>query len=161
MENNTTGEIKRAQSKANCFINLYISNTGVLFLYKIANTGKCIHTNLHIQQYSLLSELQDAFEEIVLVISKMFCIYCIVGWGESLTNWLLSNIWRKKVWRINRSTNRLLLVSTNLSLPNHGWFGKLTKLSCYTVYSMISKTSSSSKNSPSKTSHYNASGIIA
>ena len=49
MEKNTTGEIKRAQSK---FINLYIPNTGVLFFYKIANsafTGKCIHTNFHIQ----------------------------------------------------------------------------------------------------------------
>ena len=48
-------------------------------------------------------------------------------------NRLFSSIWRKKVWRINRSANRLLIVSTNLdgfSLVNHGQFAKL---SCYTV----------------------------
>ena len=52
---------------------------------------------------------------------------------ESLANSLFSSIWRKKVWRINRSANRLLIVSTNLdrfSLVNHGRFAKL---SCYTV----------------------------
>ena len=46
------------------------------------------------------------------------------------------SIWRKKNWRINRSANRLLIVSTNLdgfSLANHGWF---TKLSRYTGESL-------------------------
>ena len=40
--------------------------------------------------------------------------------------------WRKKVWRINRSANRLLIVSTTLdgfSLANHGRFTKFAKLS--------------------------------
>ena len=50
------------------------------------------------------------------------------------------SIWRKKVQRINRSANRLLIVSTNLvgfSLVNHGWFAKFTKLSRYTVVQLI------------------------
>ena len=45
----------------------------------------------------------------------------------------------KKVWRINRSANRSLIVSTNLdgfSLTNHGRFTKFAKLSRYTVCSM-------------------------
>ena len=52
--------------------------------------------------------------------------------GESLANWLFSNIWRMNVWRINRSANRLSIVSTKLegfSLANHGWFAKFAKLS--------------------------------
>ena len=52
--------------------------------------------------------------------------------GESLTSWLFSSIWQKKVWRINRSANRLSIVSTKLdgfSLANHGRFAKFTKLS--------------------------------
>ena len=52
--------------------------------------------------------------------------------GESLANWLFSSLWQKKVWWMNRSANRLLIVSTNLdgsSLANHGWFTKFAKLS--------------------------------
>ena len=46
----------------------------------------------------------------------------------------LLSIWRKKVWRINRSANKLLIVSigTNLdgfSLANRGQFVKFAKLS--------------------------------
>ena len=47
-----------------------------------------------------------------------------------------SSTWRKKVWRINSSTNRLLIVSANLdgfSLTNHGRVAKFAKLACYTV----------------------------
>ena len=59
-----------------------------------------------------------------------------VWWGKSLANWLFSSLWSKKVLRINRSANRLLIVSTNLdgfSLANHGRFAKVTKLSpCHT-----------------------------
>ena len=66
-----------------------------------------------------------------------------VWWKESLVNRLFSSIWRKIVRRINRSTNRLLIVSTKLddfSLPNHRQFAKFTqlsptKLSHYTVVS--------------------------
>ena len=70
--------------------------------------------------------------------------------GESLVNWLCSSLWWKKVWRINRSANRLLLVSTNLdgfNLANYGQFTKFAKLSprqtfplygsCYIQYSNI------------------------
>ena len=42
----------------------------------------------------------------------------------------------KKVWQINRSVKRLLIVSTNIngfSLVSHRWFAKFTKLSHYTV----------------------------
>ena len=42
----------------------------------------------------------------------------------------------KKVWRINRSANRLLIVRTNwdnFSLVNHGRFTNFAKLSYYTV----------------------------
>ena len=71
--------------------------------------------------------------------------YCIpysrkVWWGESLANWLFSSIWRKKVWRINRSANRLSIISTKLggfSLANHGWIAKFAKLSRYTVLSLL------------------------
>ena len=52
---------------------------------------------------------------------------------ESLANWLCSSLWWKKVWRINRTANRLFIVSTNLDdfgLANHGWFAKLSR---YTV----------------------------
>ena len=50
--------------------------------------------------------------------------------------WILS-IWRKKVWRINRLANRLLLVRCNnnnnytdgFSLANHGRFAKLSRYS--------------------------------
>ena len=55
-----------------------------------------------------------------------------VWWEESLANWLVSSIWQKKVWRINRSANRLLIISTNLddfSLANHGQFAKYTDVS--------------------------------
>ena len=55
-----------------------------------------------------------------------------VWWEESLANWLVSSIWQKKVWRINRSANRLLIISTNLdgfSLANHGQFTKFTNVS--------------------------------
>ena len=37
--------------------------------------------------------------------------YRIVG---SSANWLFLNIWRKNVWRINRSANRFLIVSTRI-----------------------------------------------
>ena len=42
-----------------------------------------------------------------------------------------------KVWRINRSPNRSLIVSTNLngfSLVNHGRFAKFTKLSPHQTF---------------------------
>ena len=51
---------------------------------------------------------------------------------ENLANWLILSIWRKKVWRINRSANKLLIISTNLdgfSLANHWQFAKFTNLS--------------------------------
>ena len=57
--------------------------------------------------------------------------------GESLVNWLVSSIWWKKVWWIDRSVNRLLIISTNLdgfSLANHGRFAKFAKVSLRTVY---------------------------
>ena len=62
-----------------------------------------------------------------------------VWWGESLANRLFSSIWRKKIWRINRSTNRLSIVCTNLLVwritddsPNSPNFSP-SKLSHYTV----------------------------
>ena len=62
-----------------------------------------------------------------------FPSYRVVGkFGrESLANWLFSTIWQKKIWRINRSANRLLNVSTNFdgfSFANHGRFAKFIKL---------------------------------
>ena len=47
------------------------------------------------------------------------------------------SIWGKKVWQINTSANRLLIVSTNsdgFSLVNHGQCAKFAKPSCYTVF---------------------------
>ena len=60
---------------------------------------------------------------------------------KSLANWLFSSIWQKKVWWINRSANKLLIVSIYLNgfiLANHGQFAKFTKhspakLSRYTI----------------------------
>ena len=54
------------------------------------------------------------------------------GGGENLVNRLVSSIWRKKVWQINRSANRLLIISTNLdgfSLVNHRQFTKFANVS--------------------------------
>ena len=55
-----------------------------------------------------------------------------VLWGERLVNRVVLSIWQKKVWRINRSANRLLIISTNLdgfSLANHGRFAKFANIS--------------------------------
>ena len=73
--------------------------------------------------------------------------------GGSLANQLFSSIWQKKVWRINRSAYRLLIVITNLdgfslanhvqfnldgfSLANHVQFTEFAKLSCYTVLKQV------------------------
>ena len=49
--------------------------------------------------------------------------------GGGLANQLFSSIWQKKVLQINRSSNRLLIVITNLdsfSLANHGLFAKFS-----------------------------------
>ena len=57
--------------------------------------------------------------------------------------WLFSSIWWKKVWRINRSANRLSILSTKLdgfSLANDVQFTKFAKLSpCQTflLYSIM------------------------
>ena len=51
-------------------------------------------------------------------------------------NLFFSSVWRKKVWRINRSAKGLLIVTTTLdgfSLANHERFAKFAKLSRYTV----------------------------
>ena len=62
--------------------------------------------------------------------------------GESLANWLLSSIWRKKVWWINRSANRLLImyVCTHMTINIYlrtlvyiyhsalQWFGNLVTM---------------------------------
>ena len=70
----------------------------------------------------------------------LHCLYTI--WretlaGGTLANWLILSIWRKKVWQINRSANRLLMISTNLdgfSLANHGRFAKFANVSpCQSV----------------------------
>ena len=48
-----------------------------------------------------------------------------------------SSIWRKKVWQINRSANRLSIVSTKLdgfSLANHRRFTKFAKLSPHQTF---------------------------
>ena len=45
-----------------------------------------------------------------------------VWWGECLTNLFFSSVWRKKVWRMNRSAKELFIETTNLdgySLANH------------------------------------------
>ena len=56
-------------------------------------------------------------------------MYCIAGkFGE----FILFKYLTEKVWQINRSVKRLLIVSTNLdgfSLANHERFTKFTKLS--------------------------------
>ena len=47
------------------------------------------------------------------------------------------SLWRKKVWQINRSANRLLIVSTNLdgfSLVNHRQFAKLSPHQTFLLY---------------------------
>ena len=52
--------------------------------------------------------------------------------AECLANLLFLSIWRKKVWRMNGSTNRLSMVGINLdgfSLANRLRFAKFAKLS--------------------------------
>ena len=61
---------------------------------------------------------------------------------ERLVNLLFLSFWQKKVWQINRSAKRLLIISTYLdgfSLANHGGFTTFAKpspakLSRYMVY---------------------------
>ena len=63
-----------------------------------------------------------------------FSIYCIVGKFGELT--LFEHL-AKKVWQINRSANKLLIVSTKLngfSLVNHGRFAKFAKLSPHQTF---------------------------
>ena len=62
--------------------------------------------------------------------------------GGSLANWLLLSIWWKNVWRINRSANRLLIVSTNLdgfSLVKYGWFTKLSSRQTFLLYGTVER----------------------
>ena len=43
-----------------------------------------------------------------------------------------ASVWRKKIWRINRSANRLLIISSNLDgfiLANHRRFTKFANIS--------------------------------
>ena len=66
-------------------------------------------------------------------------IYCIAGkfgrgkvWGIDS-----SRAFGKKVWQINISTNRLLIISTNLdgfSLANHGRFAKCSPCQTFPLY---------------------------
>ena len=52
--------------------------------------------------------------------------------AECFTNLLFSSVWRKKVWRMNRSAKGLSMVTTNLdgfSLAKLRLFTKFAKLS--------------------------------
>ena len=83
----------------------------------------------------LKEELAWATDEQLQVISNI--AYSGKAWqGKSLANWLFSSTWWKKVWRNHRSTNRLLILSTNLdgfSLVDHRQFAKFAKHFHYTV----------------------------
>ena len=60
--------------------------------------------------------------------------------AECLANLLFSSVWRKKVWRINRSAKGLSMVTTNLdgfSLANCRRFAKLSR---YTVLHLLAAT---------------------
>ena len=62
----------------------------------------------------------------------MITNHCIAGKSGGGKVWRIDFFepLQKKVWRINRSDNRLLIVSTNLdgfSLVNHEQFAKFTK----------------------------------
>ena len=74
-----------------------------------------------------------------LSISTYVCTHgCIIPYSgkvwraECLANLLFLSIWRKKVWRMNGSANRLSMVGINLdgfSLANRLRFAKFAKLS--------------------------------
>ena len=66
----------------------------------------------------------------VLLIAAMFVIICVASRKLPYSG----NVSQGKVWQINKSANRLLIVSTNLdgfSLVNQGQFSKFAKLSPY------------------------------
>ena len=66
---------------------------------------------------------------------KQYCIAEKLGGGKFGELILFEHL-VKKVWRINRSANRLLIVCTNVdgfSLANDGQFAKFAKLSRYMV----------------------------
>ena len=72
-------------------------------------------------QYTLIVQLALwwLLESVILYSGKVWWIYSSI-------------VWWKKVWQINRSLNRLLIVSTNLdgfSLLNHSRFSKFAKIS--------------------------------
>ena len=58
------------------------------------------------------------------IFSSLLLLHSGKAWeGETLANLLFLSIWRKKVLQMNRSANRLSIVTTNLddfSLANHG-----------------------------------------
>ena len=69
----------------------------------------------------------------------MIFYYCIEGKFGELTRF---EHWRMKVWQINKSANRLLIVSTNLdgfSLANRELFTKSAKLFPCQTFSLYGK----------------------
>ena len=76
-----------------------------------------------------------------LATGDIYTNYRIVGKFGELT---LFEPLAKEIWRINRSANRIFIVSTNLdgfSLANHRRFAKFAKLSpaklsCYMVHAL-------------------------
>ena len=69
----------------------------------------------------------------MLLVEKFNILYSGKVWrAECLVNLLFSSVWRKKVWRMNRSAKGLSMVTTNLdgfSLVNRRRFAKFAKLS--------------------------------
>ena len=62
--------------------------------------------------------------------------------AECLANLLFSNVWRKKVWRMNRSAIGLSMVTINLdgfSLANRRRFAKFAKLSPRQTFPLYGK----------------------
>ena len=88
---------------------LFRAGIGICVLYENGNIS--IEWQRKLGNTSLLPLVSYVFNTIRLL---KYRIEGKFGRRESLANWLFLSIWQKKVWWINRSPNRLLIVSNNL-----------------------------------------------
>ena len=112
--------------------------TYVTINYKLFQLQTTLEGTISVYIYAWLSKVKlfctytHAKSEIYTQYLCMVFLLANTIWGEILANWLVLSIWWKKIWRINKSANRWLIISTNLdvfSLANHGQFAKFANVS--------------------------------
>jgi len=77
----------------------------------------------------------------------------------SLANLLVLSIWQKKVWWMNRFSQKVIIVCRNLdgfSLVNQGWFTKLSPCQTFPLYGIYQVCNGNNNNHK----EYHSSGYI-